>query len=85
MLMLVSTGKNHIVFWALLKIFPVKAEYLPFIWAVCRFICGLDAGMARLLAFYFKIVSIKSSSKSARFHFHVNILQIGVDGWRGSA
>ena len=85
MLMLVSTGKNHIVFWALLKIFSIKTEYLPLIWSVCRFVCGLDASVARLLAVYFKIVSIKSSSKSARFHFHVNILQIGVDGCLGSA
>ena len=66
-------------------IFPIKAEYLPLIWTVCRFVCGLDAGVVRLLAGYFKIVSIKSSSKSARFHFHVNILQIGVDGYRLSA
>ena len=66
-------------------IFPIKAEYLPLIWTVCRFVLGLDAGVARLLAGYFKIVSIKSSSKSARFHFHVNILQIGVDGLRVSA
>ena len=85
MLTLVNFGKNHIVFLALLKIFPVKAEYLGLIGVVCRFVCGLDAGVARLLAVYFKIVSIKSSSKSARFHFHVNILQIGVDGMRLSA
>jgi hypothetical protein len=69
----------------LLKIFPVKAEYLQLIWTVCQFDWRLDAGVARLLTLYFKIVSIKSSSKSARFHFHVNILQIGVDGCLGSA
>ena len=84
-LTLVAFGKNHIVFWTLLEILLLKAEYLRLIWTVCRFVWRLDIGVARLLAGYFKIISIKSSSKSARFHFHVNILQIGVDGLRGSA
>jgi len=33
----------------LLKIFPVKAEYLQLIWTIFRFVCGLDAGVARVL------------------------------------
>ena len=65
--------------------FSNKSRIFAVIWTVCRFVCGLDAGVARFLAGYFKMVSIKNSSKSVCFHFHVNILQIGVDGIRGSA